>query len=134
MTSYSGLLGLTPDQWEDLCDGCGRCCMVKLLDEDSGDVHYTNVVCEFLDTRSCRCSDYQHRAEINPDCVVLTPDNLDVLPSMPFTCRYRLVHEGREMIYDTDALKISGRVISEKYIHEDQLPQHIVEWVSTDRE
>ena len=125
----SPLLALTTQEWEDLCDGCGRCCLVKLEDEDTGDLHYTNVACRYLDIDACRCTDYDNRNSINPRCMVLSPKNLDVLPLMPHTCAYRLVHEGRELDTGPDELSVSGQVVSEEYIHDDQLPEHIIEWV-----
>ena len=108
--------------------------MVKLEDEDTGEIHYTNVACRFLDTSQCCCRDYDNRAKINSRCIVLSPDNLDVLESMPFTCVYRLVHEGRTLTGDDVDLSVAHRVVSEDYIHEDQLPDHIVEWIRVDGE
>jgi uncharacterized cysteine cluster protein YcgN (CxxCxxCC family) len=125
----SPLLELTPQQWEDLCDGCGRCCLVKLEDEDSGALYYTNVACRYLDTRTCRCGDYANRARVQPRCMVLGPDRLDVLELMPWTCAYRLVHEEREIGQNAKALSVAGRVVSEAYIHEDQLEDHVITWV-----
>lgn len=128
------LLDLDQQAWEALCDGCGRCCLVKLEDEDSGEIAYTNVSCQFLDRGSCRCTDYANRAEINPRCVVLGRDNLDILQSMPYTCAYRLAHENRTL--DTHPgcavpdLKVSNRVVSEEFIHDDALQDHIIDWVS----
>ena len=131
----SPLLSLNHKQWEDLCDGCGRCCLVKLEDEDedNGQIHYTNVACEFLDSETCRCTDYANRSKVNPRCMVLKQDNLEVLALMPFTCAYRLVHEGRNIDVEDDALSVRGQVVSEKYIHDDQLPDHILEWISTEQ-
>ena len=83
------LLELTEKQWEDLCDGCGRCCTVKLQDEDTDEIHFTNVACEFLDTDSCRCSDYSNRTTNKPECMVLDRTDLSKLSMMPFTCAYR---------------------------------------------
>ena len=124
------LANISKEEWESICDGCGRCCMVKLEDEDTGEIAYTNVACRFLDQESCRCTDYQNRSEINPRCVVLGPDKLDVLEQMPFTCAYRLVHEQRELSVESQDLPVSGKVVSEEYIHDDQLPDHIIEWIS----
>ncbi len=107
--------------------------MVKLEDQDNSKVHYTNVTCEFLDTDSCRCSDYSNRAKINPRCTVLRPDNLDALDFMPFTCAYRLLHEGRTLEGEIGDLFVSNRVVSEAYIHDEQLPEHIVDWVTVDK-
>jgi uncharacterized cysteine cluster protein YcgN (CxxCxxCC family) len=125
---------LSNKEWEDLCDGCGRCCLVKLEDEENGEVHYTNVACRYLDTESCRCSDYQNRATVNPRCMVLQRDKLEVLALMPYSCAYRLVHEGRDIGESPLELSVSGKVVSEQYIHDEQLPAHIVEWVRTGEE
>ncbi len=115
-----------------MCDGCGRCCLVKMEDEDDGDIYYTNVACRHFIADTCRCSDYQNRARINPRCMVLRPEILDTLKMMPFTCAYRLVDEGRSIDQDAEQLSVRGRVVSEEYIHDDQLPEHVVDWVRTD--
>jgi len=125
----SPLLSLSKAEWENLCDGCGRCCLVKLEDEDTGALHYTNVACRYLDQKTCRCKDYQHRATVNPRCMVLSREHLETMPLMPLTCAYRRTHEGRAQQHDISELSVSGRVISEEYIHEDQLPEHIVDWI-----
>ena len=67
---------LTRAQWEKLCDGCGRCCLIKLEDEDTGAIHHTSVACKLLDQGSCRCGDYAGRKKIVPDCVRLTLEKL----------------------------------------------------------
>ena len=127
----SPLLSLTPEQWEALCDGCGRCCLVKLEDEDTSELHYTNVTCRYLDTETCRCTDYENRTTINPRCIKLSPDKLEILELMPTTCAYRLVHEGKEPIADSDTLSVRGRVFCEDHIHDDALPGHVVDWIKT---
>ena len=131
----SPLLQLTDSEWEDVCDGCGRCCLVKLQDEDTEEIAYTNIACEFLDVDTCRCTDYTNRSSIKPECVVLDRNNLDVLTQMPFTCAYRLIHESRHLnpnFQNPNALSVNGRVVSELYIHEDQMPEHIVDWITVD--
>ena len=125
----SPLLSLTPDQWESLCDGCGRCCLVKLEDEDTSELHYTNVTCRYLDTENCRCTDYENRTTINPRCIKLSPEKLEILELMPTTCAYRLVHEHKEPIEDLDTLSVRGRVFSEDLIQDDALPDHVVDWI-----
>jgi len=130
----SPLLSLNSKQWEDLCDGCGRCCLVKLEDESNGAIHYTNVSCRYLDLETCRCSDYQNRATVNPRCMVLRPDNLEVLELMPYSCAYRLEHEGRVIDESHEELSVNGKAVSEEYIHDNQLPEHIVDWIRTDGE
>lgn len=86
---------MTRDEWESLCDGCGRCCLVKLEDEDTGKIHATDVACTLFDAGSCRCRDYEDRAAQVPDCVQLTPDKVRSLSWLPPTCAYRLVGEGK---------------------------------------
>lgn len=88
---------MTSREWESLCDGCGRCCLVKLEDEDTGQILYTDVGCTLLDAQSCRCRDYVNRQTKVPDCVRLTPRGVRTLPWLPSTCAYRLVAEGRDL-------------------------------------
>ena len=102
---------MSQTEWEALCDGCGKCCLNKLEDEDSGEVALTRVACRLLDDSTCRCVHYENRHEFVPDCIVLRPDNIeDHLYWMPQTCAYRLIHEGRPL-YDWHPL-ISGRADS----------------------
>src|SRR3990170_4039639 len=84
------LATLDRGQWEALCDGCGRCCVHKLEDEDTGILYPTNVACELLDRRSGRCTDYRHRKARVTDCVTLDRGKLDSLDWLPETCAYRL--------------------------------------------
>jgi hypothetical protein len=88
---------MSAGEWESLCDGCGRCCLVKLEDEDTGEFYYTDVACELLDAGSCRCRDYPRRQERIPDCVRLTPEAVGALAWLPSTCAYRLVASGRDL-------------------------------------
>lgn len=86
---------LTSAEWEALCDGCGRCCLLKLEDDETEHVHYTSLACRLLDGESCRCSNYPLRRQIVAGCVVLTPENIARISHwMPETCAYRLLHEG----------------------------------------
>ncbi len=85
------------EQWESLCDGCGRCCLVKLEDEDTARILFTDVSCTLLDQGSCRCKDYANRQSKVPDCVQLTPDVVKNLTWLPKTCGYRLVAEGKDL-------------------------------------
>lgn len=88
---------LSAVEWEQLCDGCGRCCLHKLEDEDSGEVYYTRIACSRLDIASCRCTAYAVRAEVATECAVITPANLAALDYLPDSCAYRLRRAGRPL-------------------------------------
>jgi len=90
---------MSPAEWESLCDGCARCCLVKLEDEDSGEIGYTDVGCTLLDAGRCRCRDYEHRQAKVADCVRLTPEAVRTLRWLPPTCAYRLLAEGRGLYW-----------------------------------
>ncbi|MFC5067778.1 YcgN family cysteine cluster protein [Flaviflagellibacter deserti] len=91
------LAEMTVGEWESLCDGCGRCCLVKLEDEDSGEIAYTDVGCRLLDADKCRCTNYPGRQMAVPECVALSPTNLAGLNWMPPTCAYRLLASGKPL-------------------------------------
>ena len=132
---------MTKAEWESLCDGCGRCCLNKLEDIDSGATHFTDVGCRLLDTHACRCTDYAHRQARVPDCVRLTARNVRRIVWLPPTCAYRLLAEGRELYWwhplvsgDAETVHLAGvsvrgRVsLSEKQVPDAKLPEHIVKW------
>lgn len=91
------LADMSPAEWESLCDGCGKCCLHKLEDEDTGEIAYTNVACRLLDIGKCRCTRYAERKRLVPDCVQLEPGNVGALRWMPSTCAYRLLAEGKDL-------------------------------------
>ena len=127
-------------EWESLCDGCGRCCLVKLEDEDTAEVHYTMASCAFLDVKSCRCSDYANRTTNIPDCKELTPDTLSEMDWLPPSCAYRKVAEGRELSWwhplvsgSTETvheagISVRGKIVSEDLIAEEDLWGAVVRW------
>ncbi len=89
---------MTNAEWEALCDGCGKCCLNKLEDEDSGEVVLTRVACRLLDDATCLCSHYQNRHQFVPDCIVLKPATIqDHMYWLPQTCAYRLVHQNQPL-------------------------------------
>lgn len=91
------LTEMTREEWETLCDGCGRCCLHKLQDEDTGELFYTRVVCRLFDMQTCRCTQYDQRQVLEPTCMVLTPETVLDYPWMPATCAYRLLAEGKPL-------------------------------------
>jgi uncharacterized cysteine cluster protein YcgN (CxxCxxCC family) len=84
-------------QWEALCDGCGKCCLHKVEDEDTGRIHPTNVSCRLLDRNTAQCSNYRHRRALVPDCLRLTRNNLPTIQWLPQTCAYKLRAEGEPL-------------------------------------
>ncbi|HSQ06937.1 MAG TPA: YcgN family cysteine cluster protein, partial [Chromatiaceae bacterium] len=88
---------LDPQQWESLCDGCGKCCLEKFEDEDTGEMVYTNIACRLLDLETCRCSDYARRQQQVRECIALTPASLEDPRWLPQTCAYRLVAKGQAL-------------------------------------
>ncbi len=131
---------LTTAEWEALCDGCGKCCLNKLEDADTGEVFFTNVACRLLDGETCRCSHYQTRRTYVPECVVLSRKNLDKISYwMPATCAYRLRAEGKPLhdwhpliSGDAEAIhragqSVRGRTVSEFEVPEEDWEDHIIE-------
>ena len=109
------LAEMTPEEWESLCDGCGRCCLNKLEDEDTGRVYFTDVGCRLLDGQTCRCRDYEHRMDKVADCLQLNPENVADLSWLPPTCGYRLIAQGRDLYWchslvsgDPESVHIAG--------------------------
>lgn len=131
---------MTQAEWEALCDGCGKCCLNKLEDEDSGAVALTRIACRLLDDDSCRCTQYDIRHQFVPECIVLKPDNIEShLYWMPDTCAYRLVYEGRPLfdwhplesgLPDTvhhAGVSVRGITIPEFEIPEEEWEDHLIE-------
>ncbi|GAB3100265.1 YcgN family cysteine cluster protein [Pseudomaricurvus hydrocarbonicus] len=132
---------LSQEEWESLCDGCGKCCLHKLEDEDTGEVHYTCVACRYLDREKGGCREYEQRLTLVPACVDLTPEGVSQFKWLPKTCAYRLVAEGRPL-YDWHPLisgssesvhkagiSVRGRVYAEEQVPEEELEDYIVHWV-----
>ncbi|WP_373355853.1 YcgN family cysteine cluster protein [Pseudoroseicyclus sp. CXY001] len=131
---------LTTAEWEALCDGCGKCCLNKLEDADTGEVALTRVSCRLLDSGSCLCRHYETRRDYVPECIQLTPKSLQKhLYWLPATCAYRLVHEGEDL-YDWHHLKcgdrqavhragisIAGQAVSEAEVPEEDWEEYIIE-------
>lgn len=130
---------MTPQEWESLCDGCGKCCLHKLQDEDTDEIHFTSIACRYLDLNSCRCATYATRAEKVPDCVTLSPQHLEELVWLPSTCAYRVLHEGRSLpewhplvagdmqVIHVQHMSVQGKAISENEIDEDDWGSFLIE-------
>jgi len=88
---------MTVSEWESLCDGCGLCCLIRFEDEETGEIIPTRVHCKLFDAGACRCTDYENRKKHVPDCIKLTPYNIDALEWMPPSCAYRRLHEGKTL-------------------------------------
>jgi len=88
---------MTNEEWEALCDGCGQCCLHKLIDEDTDEIYFTNVACNQLNIKSCQCRNYERRFTLEEDCIKLTRENLTTFDWLPPTCAYRLIGEGKPL-------------------------------------
>lgn len=138
---FKSLKDMDPAEWEALCDGCARCCLYKLEDEETGDLYYTNVVCRLLDSYRCRCTKYADRTRLMPTCLVLNADLVAELSWMPSTCAYRLLAEGKDLPWwhplvsgDPETVHRAGisvryRVIEEKDADLEHLEDYIVDWL-----
>ena len=127
-------------EWESLCDGCGRCCLQKLQDEDTDEVHFTDIACKLLDTDSCRCSNYKNRFKEVPDCLSVRPLSEEKISWLPSTCAYRRLASGQELaswhpLISGNALSVvqagisvSGRCVSETTVPLVEWPSHLITW------
>ncbi len=112
---------MTDEQWESVCDGCGQCCLNKLQDADTDEIYFTNVACNLLNIKSCRCRHYENRFEYEPDCIKLTRENLPTFSWLPRTCSYRLLAEGKPLpawhpLITGSAKEMHANRISVRYI------------------
>ncbi len=131
---------MTDVEWESLCDGCGRCCLHKLEDEDTGEVHFTRVSCKLLDVSSCRCSDYPNRFDQVPDCLTIKPLTPEKITWLPVSCAYRKIAEGKPLenwhplisgssqSVHSSRISVSDRCISETEVSESDYLFHLIYW------
>jgi uncharacterized cysteine cluster protein YcgN (CxxCxxCC family) len=133
------LTDLTQEEWESLCDGCAKCCIIKFEDEDTGRIYHTNVVCELLDIYHCKCTRYAERSVLVPTCLTLNPALIHELKWMPDTCAYRLLAEGKDLpdwhpLISGDpktvhkaGISVRGKVVSAKDVEEDDLFDYVID-------
>ncbi|MBX2847861.1 MAG: YcgN family cysteine cluster protein [Acidiferrobacterales bacterium] len=135
------LYEMTHSEWESVCDGCAKCCLTKLQDEETQQVVFTDVACQFLDADTCRCRDYKNRNDLVPDCVSLTPENITKYSQyLPSSCSYRLLLEnkslpdwhhlvsGKQSAIHQAGLSVKGRVRYKHKIDEQELENYVVDW------
>ena len=128
-------------EWEALCDGCAKCCLVKLEEYDSGEIFHTNVTCELLDIETCKCSNYEGRHSVVNDCINLNQDNIHTLGWLPKSCSYRLIADGKglpdwhylvsgssQTVHSYGA-SLQGWVVPELDVSDDDIEDHIIRWV-----
>ncbi|MRI32364.1 YcgN family cysteine cluster protein [Endozoicomonas sp. OPT23] len=133
---------MTSEQWESLCDGCGRCCLHKLEDEDSGEVFYTSIACRLLDTKTCQCSNYPERMRHVPECLKLTVADIPDFHWLPETCAYRLIAKGeplrewhplvsgnKQSIHDS-GVSVRKIAIEESRVAEEDWEDHLIELIN----
>ncbi len=132
---------MSPAEWESLCDGCGRCCLHKLEDTDTGLYFYTNVACRLLDSKTCHCTNYLKRKALVKECLQLSPADREQYNWLPITCAYRCIYEGRDLEWwhplisgDLETvheacISVRGRCVSENSVSADQLEDHIISWI-----
>jgi uncharacterized cysteine cluster protein YcgN (CxxCxxCC family) len=130
---------MTPSEWESLCDGCARCCLIKLEDEDTGKIHLTRLTCSMLTVRTCRCSNYPERFDLMPDCINIDVAKVRELSWLPQTCGYRVVEEGRDLAWwhplvsgtpetvHQAGISVRSFAMNEKRVKEENYVRYIIE-------
>ena len=131
---------MTETEWESLCDGCALCCLHKVEDEDTEEVFYTTVVCNLLDTNTCRCTQYERRSELVPNCVKLRPEDVSEFHWLPPSCSYRLLYEGHQLpawhpletgsersVLEANASVLSYYEVKDNEISENEIIDYIID-------
>ncbi len=132
------LAEMSSEEWELLCDGCGKCCLNKLIDDDTEELYYTNTACKLLDLKQCSCNQYEQRLSLVPECTVINLENLPKLDWLPDSCAYRRLYLGKKLpswhplltgsknqMHKKD-MSVRGKSVCETKIHD--IENHIVTW------
>ena len=132
------LFAMSLAEWEALCDGCAKCCLDKLEDEDTGEISYTEVACRLLDLETCRCKNYKNRKRFVAECVTITPESLPRISWMPPTCAYLLILQGKDLALwhplvtgDPSTVHLAGMSVRGRVVSETEagaLEDHVVAW------
>lgn len=133
---------LTHPEWEALCDGCSKCCLLKLEDESINEYVFSRIVCKLFDADKCQCGDYNNRKKLVPDCVILTPKNIsEIADWMPATCAYKLLHQGKPLpdwhpliTGDPDSVhkaaqSVKGWTVSEEDVEDHEIETYLIEGI-----
>lgn len=132
---------MSTEEWESLCDGCAKCCLHKLEDEDTGDVYYTDVACRYLEANTCQCQEYSQRLGLVKDCIQLRPQDVKQFYWLPSTCSYRLLAEDKELpvwhplvsgqseLIHQLGLSVKGKTISEQDVNPDDYEERVIHWI-----
>lgn len=135
------LAQLNAEEWEALCDGCGLCCLQKLEDEETGEIYYTDLACQYLDHDTCRCKDYPNRLKNVPMCMSLTVEEKEAFTWLPPTCAYRLMSESKPLLdwhplisgdpnsVHNSGISVQRKVVDERKVPEEDWEDHIIHWV-----
>ncbi|NND00873.1 MAG: YcgN family cysteine cluster protein [Gammaproteobacteria bacterium] len=133
---------MTGAEWESVCDGCGKCCLQQLQDEQTEQLVFTDVACDLLDAGTCRCRDYPNRSVMVPECLSLNNENVEACAEFtPSTCAYRLLLQGddlpawhhlvsgdREMVHNTGN-SVRGRIRMQRHVDSERLEDYVVDWL-----
>jgi uncharacterized protein len=133
------LAQMSTEEWESLCDNCGKCCLNKLEDEDTGEIAFTSVACDLIDLETCRCTHYSERCTLVPECIDLKQHDFAEYNWLPSTCAYRLLTDGESLpswhpllTGTSESVKDAGISIGSYAIKESQvidMEDHIIEWL-----
>jgi uncharacterized protein len=137
---YKTLSKMSDKEWESLCDGCGKCCLNKLIDDETEDLHFTNVACHLLHTKTCQCRKYDQRFKLVKDCVKVSLDDIEQFHWLPASCAYRCLAEGRSIpewhplitgsksAMHKGGFSVRGKIISETAVDPEKLEDYIAIW------
>ncbi|MEO2268594.1 YcgN family cysteine cluster protein [Pseudoalteromonas sp. YIC-656] len=153
------LAQMNEQEWEAVCDGCGKCCLNKFIDSDEEDdesdfanelrpgeeLLFTNIACHYLDNKTCSCSAYDQRQKLVPSCVKLTKENMEQVYYLPLSCSYRRLHEGRGLAswhpllnkgkkskMHAAGISVRNKIVKDSDVYMEDIEEHIADWPNFD--